>query len=304
MIEVATADFDQTRAGLELLLADLPRPERDAQIEGMVTGTVAIDLSGLLIATRQNTVVGAILSLMQPDGCGFFWPPRTAKDAVKDEVVNALLDHLKRRHDEVGAWISQCILDPQDTEDRSALERNGFEHLANLMYLHRDLHDPIPESRSQLTVTTADPDENPQRYAEIIEATYEQTQDCPGLNGLRTGLEAVAGHKSTGGYLPNDWYIFRDADHDVGVLILADQPEQDAWEVVYMGIVPQARGRGYGREVVIQALNAAGGSSRGGLLLAVDGNNSPAIRVYESLGFRLFVEKSVYVRRGPGRLQS
>lgn len=301
MIEVIIADLDQRRAGLELLLSELPHPDRDAQVQAMLAGTVAIDLSGLLIAMKGREVVGAALSLMQPDGCGFFWPPRTTYDSASAEVGDALLKELKRQHDAANAWISQCILDPHESEHRLALERNGFEHLANLLYLHRDLNDPIPQFGSHLSVTAVNPDEESQRFARIIEVTYEQTRDCPGLNGLRTGLEAVAGHQSTGGYLCNDWYIFQDAEEDVGVLILADQAEQDAWEIVYMGIVPQARGRGYGREVVLQALAAASRSPRGGLLLAVDGNNSPAIRVYESLGFRLLVEKSVYIRRGRGR---
>jgi ribosomal protein S18 acetylase RimI-like enzyme len=120
------------------------------------------------------------------------------------------------------------------------------------------------------------------------------------LNGLRNGLEAVAGHRLTGVPLLDGWLVFRDETCDVGVLLLADQPEQNAWELVYMGVVPEARGRGYGRAIVAEAIRRAANSSRRDLLLAVDERNRYAETIYEAAGFEFLDRKRVFARR-PGQ---
>ena len=98
--------------------------------------------------------------------------------------------------------------------------------------------------------------------------------------------------------LPDQWLVFRDGGRDVGVLVFADHPEQNAWELVYMGVVAEARGRGFGREMVGIGLQSALRSGRDNLVLAVDGRNVFARRIYESFGFCGFDVKSVYVRTG------
>ena len=72
---------------------------------------------------------------------------------------------------------------------------------------------------------------------------------------------------------------------DVGCLLIADWPQNDQWELIYMGVVPEARGRGYGVAVVRQAQWLAGCAGRQRLVLAVDTANEPAMRVYAAAGF-------------------
>ena len=68
------------------------------------------------------------------------------------------------------------------------------------------------------------------------------------------------------------------------MLLLTEVPGRDAWEVVYLGLTPAARGRGLGRAVIRHALEPA--RSHAPILeLAVDLRNTPAVRLYRSTGF-------------------
>ena len=233
----------------------------------------------------------------QADGCAFVWPPAVAADASDDAaeaIADALLQDVASRLDRSGVWLGQCLLDPADALNAARLGRNGFGVLAELDYLNRSLREPLPElTTPALAVNRADPIADAARLAAIIEQTYVESADCPAVSGWRTGMDAVRGHRHTGVLLPEGWMIFRDTSGgDAGVLILADQPEQNAWELVYMGVAPVARGRGYGREIVIAALREAARSQREAVVLAVDAGNDYARTVYERLGFRFLESRA------------
>ena len=40
---------------------------------------------------------------------------------------------------------------------------------------------------------------------------------------------------------------------EIGCLILTDYPEHSTWELIYLGVVPAARGQGWGLEIVRHA---------------------------------------------------
>jgi ribosomal protein S18 acetylase RimI-like enzyme len=85
------------------------------------------------------------------------------------------------------------------------------------------------------------------------------------------------------------------------VVLLAEIPTRDAWEVVYLGLTPVARGRGLGRITLRHALELARPCvSR--LELAVDIRNTPATCLYRSAGFVVRDRRSVHLAllRKPG----
>jgi len=309
MIHVKTAGHDDRRDALEMILHGGEPAPRDQQIAEMLLAVDRGELSldGLLVARDGRHLSGAALIVMQPDGCGFLWPPAvfsppSTNGPSAEDVADALLQAAVNRIDSANGWLSQCLLEPADTINAERLLRNGFRRLTDLEYLSRSLHEPLPSPSpgSRLEILRRDPREHRTRFAKVIERTYQNTSDCPGLDGLRTGTEAVSGHLTTGHFLPEQWMILSDKAGEVGVLILADHPDQHAWELVYMGVVPEARGRGYGREIVQTALHSAQQSGRDRLLLAVDRQNRFARDVYEEFGFCSFDVKSVYIRPGPG----
>ena len=96
---------------------------------------------------------------------------------------------------------------------------------------------------------------------------------------------------------------------DIGCLIMADHLLERNCELVYMGIVPEARGLARGVEIVRFAQWHAGQSkiaegnaeqnvklAADRLVLAVDVANSPAIRMYAAAGFQTWDRRSVFLR--------
>ena len=118
----------------------------------------------------------------------------------------------------------------------------------------------------------------------------------PELEGVRSLDDVIAGHRATGRFVPHRWRLGRVPDEPgtAVVLLLSDIPDRDVWEVVYLGLTPPARGRGLGRAAIAHALELAHPhASR--LELAVDIRNSPATRLYESVGFIPFDRRSVHL---------
>ncbi|MCH8830898.1 MAG: GNAT family N-acetyltransferase [Planctomycetes bacterium] len=308
MPSVESAADDHCRGALEILLQDMEPSARETQIAETMTAASRgeVSLEGLLIAWHDGLPAGAILLAMQSDGCGFVWPPvvsSTVEPRLVEQIADLLLEEVCRRLDADDAWLGQSIIDPSDTQGGDRLQRHEFRFLADLDYLRRPLREGLPAlvESVHLDVVRIDPDAEPDRLAAVIERTYVGSADCPEISGWRSGLEAVHGHRSTGVLLRDQWLIFQDSSgNDVGVLVLADQPEQDAWELVYMGVTPDARGLGYGREIVVVALKNAENSARSAVLLAVDAENRFARTIYETLGFRLLEVKRVFARRHSG----
>ena len=79
-------------------------------------------------------------------------------------------------------------------------------------------------------------------------------------------------------------------------MILTEHPDGETWELVYMGVVPAARGSGFGRQIVNFAFaqTAAGGAGR--LVLAVDRANAPALAMYRAARFVGWDRRTVYAR--------
>jgi ribosomal protein S18 acetylase RimI-like enzyme len=148
-----------------------------------------------------------------------------------------------------------------------------------------------------LTSIGFDP-QHPERFEQVLERTYLGSRDCPALNGTRTAAEALAGHRLAGEFDPARWRLYQAGGSDVGILLMAAHAEQRMWEVVYMGLVPEARGRGYGRAMLLDGLRAAAAAGQAGMFLAVDKSNEFAVRLYESLGFARVGEQAVHLRLG------
>jgi ribosomal-protein-alanine N-acetyltransferase len=67
-------------------------------------------------------------------------------------------------------------------------------------------------------------------------------------------------------------------------------------EIVYIAMIPEVRGRGWGRELIKQAIELARRAGAERIVLAVDAANQPAIRIYQALGFFEFDRRAVWVR--------
>ena len=77
--------------------------------------------------------------------------------------------------------------------------------------------------------------------------------------------------------------------------MLTEMPETGDWEVAYMGVVPEARRYGFGREMLLHALCEARAADAPTVTLSVDVRNQPAWKLYRSLGFEPYDQRVVYL---------
>lgn len=286
---VSTVKVQEWPVALELLFASFPAEERQPRIDSTLVAVSEgrLNLSGLRWIDRHGIPLGVSLTMDQPDGVTLVWPPVMSAAADDPAAVEAaLMQELTARLDQSASRLAQILLDPSETTDCSVYEAYGFSTRTDLDFLVRTLDETLPTfDTTDWDVESFDESANQDRFVALIEATYHGSQDCTVLDGLRNGQEALASHRLSGQFRPEMWTLYKVAGTDVAVVLLNEHPEQSAVELVYFGVAPAARGRGYGQNALIHAFNNA--AAHGGQLafLAVDSKNRFAIDVYAHLGF-------------------
>ncbi|MEM6551313.1 MAG: GNAT family N-acetyltransferase [Planctomycetota bacterium] len=227
--------------------------------------------------------------------------------------------------------IVQALLDPGQALEQETLSAAGFARLAKLVYMARtldpgrrgaelDLNGALPGDAGEGQAWQErgySPLTHP-AFAAAVLASYEDTLDCPGLLGLRTIEDVLAGHRATGRFDASLWRLVMVGDEPAAVILLAavglpsgDGPKQnvdgtpataaggaaaETYELVYLGVSKRFRGRGLAGRLLRYGMGLV--HARGGrrLLLAVDDRNEPAVSLYRSLGFRATARKLAMIR--------
>ncbi|HEY1603491.1 MAG TPA: GNAT family N-acetyltransferase [Pirellulales bacterium] len=306
MNEQAPGDCDisvalprEQHAGLELVLADVPPARRSKYVAQLIESARQgrVDLAGLLIARRHGDMVGAVWGQPQPGRTASVWPPAVVDQqaACDGLLLNELIAWLESND----IRVAQSLLRGKTAQQAALLMDHGFAHLADLLYMVCPAGQfPRDPPTSSLIIEPA-PQTDVRRLPEMIARTYEETLDCPQLNGVRDLDDVLAGYRACGEFDPARWLIARRGEQDVGCLLLADHPDEDQWELVYAGLVPEERGRGDGRVLTRYAQFLAGQAGRARLVLAVDAANAPAVATYERAGFVAWDRRSAYLRIFP-----
>jgi ribosomal protein S18 acetylase RimI-like enzyme len=255
-----------------------------------------IDPRGVFVLRGPTGLLGALVCLPVPGASGLLWPPGTVDDDRRREREDLLLQHTLAWLRQRGVKLAQTLLAPEEMFLARPLERNGLAHVTDLWYMRHDLDIPVRwlDTPARLTFRPYDPD-HPSLFHQTLQHTYEQTRDCPEVNGVRTIEDVIEGHRNQGTYDPDCWWLASLSGEPVGVAIVTELPERGDWEVAYMGVVPEARRRGFGREILLKALTEARAAEVPRLTLSVDSRNQPAWDLYRSLGFEPFDRRAVYL---------
>jgi GNAT superfamily N-acetyltransferase len=132
-------------------------------------------------------------------------------------------------------------------------------------------------------------------FAEIVEATYTDTLDVPELNGIRSTHNTIEGYAACvpEGHLP--WWVVKMNGRVAGCLLLCPH-QQELVELVYLGLIPEARGHGIGLSILsfVQYWALDRGSSR--IVAAVDSRNRPALQLYEKMGYQEFSRADAWIK--------
>lgn len=286
-----------------LQFRSLPSDERRTRVELLLEshrrGEVRIDDSRVILDSGR--VVGVLLLVVQNDGTINVWPAVTDSRIPPYDAIpmqRELYAAAVRVVDASGAWIAQSLLESTEEETSDELTTNGFPRLTSLLFMNRSLDIPIPPRGlpADCRLIAFDSESDSGRFARTIERTYVGTLDCPELNGCRNGEQSLQAHRRSGVFDSSRWLLLALGDTDAGLLLLTEHPDDQVWELVYLGLVPEVRGRGLGRVLLLEGLHRAQRAQTLEVVLAVDERNDPAIRVYEGLDFTPFERRLVHVR--------
>jgi ribosomal protein S18 acetylase RimI-like enzyme len=297
-LEIIRCPPQRISEALSLVLTELAPSQRGEVAASLLNVDDPSGLANepLYIALRGEQLRGAAWAQRQSGNIAVFWPPRLV--AGEDfSTAYELAAHVVQSLDGTSIEMTQVLVAPSDSDLVPGLTHVGFRHLAELMYLTCE-SSRFPQQRPVPCDVQFTPYDGMQhaRLMRLIERSYEGTLDCEGLNGVRDVNNVVTGYQATGEYRPENWLFVRSVDADVGILLLADHPQAGHWELMYMGLVPEARGHGWGRQMTQHAQWLAGCAGVERIVLAVDAMNAPALRMYRSTGFEMWDRRSVYMR--------
>lgn len=299
-VEYAPVSGMQRAAALAMLVSQEPASERDGRVATILTALRQGDVSAatLVGATRNEKLTAVAWAQILSGKTALLWPPRLAYQE-SESVGDQLQAFLDQQLQAAGIRMAQAVLPDCNHRDARRLERVGYLHAAELLYLIS------PLDRLEVTTGGFDIEDiefvhytggDRERLAALVERTYIDTLDVPALDGVRDMSDVLCGYEQTGEFSPDRWFFIRHNDQDVGCLLLNDHPDQQQWELVYLGIVPEARGNGWGRQATRFAQRLAKGAGRERLILAVDAKNDPAVSAYTSAGFFELLRRSIFLK--------
>jgi ribosomal protein S18 acetylase RimI-like enzyme len=192
--------------------------------------------------------------------------------------------------------LAQVLLDVYDSLVFPLMLSCSFKRLAELLYLQAVVREARPAEMPQGWHFETYGPETRNLFTEVILASYRQSLDCPALNGLRHIDDIMAGHMATGEFDPRAWFVLREGEQRLGVLLLSRVARCDVMELVYLGVSPEQRGRGVGDLLMRKALQETAARGCGRLSLAVDAVNLPALKLYWRHGLQAIGRKMALMR--------
>ncbi len=279
------AEAGEWRAAAKLLAAHLPAGFAEARADSIVRSLVGGELApgelwvGL---DRAGRLSGAMVAALASPELATVWPP-AGPDALP--LGRAVLAELAAR----GVRAAQYLAPPLG-EDRWAdpaaparLAELGLPRVTELVTLDRPALPATPPTRlTRVPFAEAGRD----LVGRMLVASYVGSADCPELNELRAPDDALGGYDFAFG---GGGFVALDGANPVGLGVVA--PDVGATCLVYLGLVPEARGRGLGRELLRHLLMRCEGPAR----VQADARNGPALRMYETEGFVRTSARPVYL---------
>jgi ribosomal protein S18 acetylase RimI-like enzyme len=288
---------DEERAkAFDLFFGAIPCDDRaphvDRGLELLAAGEIGGE--GVIVCRDGSRLVGVMIAIPLAGACALVWPVRTidgpARVLIQDMLVDGILAWLRARR----CKLAQALLSPEDDEGALPLERWGFKRITHLHFLQVDLS----ARRDMDSATSRLTSQNYTRcdralFRNTLLRSYDRTLDCPELDNVRTPEEVLAGYAAVPGSRPDRWWLAWHHEQPAGVLIVTETQGLPSWELLYVGLVPELRGRGLGTELTCLGIREARAAGAERMTLTVDARNAPAWRMYRVLGFEEFDRRLV-----------
>jgi GNAT superfamily N-acetyltransferase len=297
IIRPATAQ--DLEAALRLILSP-PGGAADARsIQDFISfaGDRGLSFDGLHVAQRGGKLVSAMLPVISPGHTLLILCPAGGQGKAMDTATGQLIDSVCEHGVARGVELAQTLIDPQDAALAEVFVEQRFARMAELHYLHgqppSDAQFPaLPAGMAWIPYSA----ETHAQFGQAILSSYQGSLDCPALNGRRSIDDIIAGHQASGLFDPALWFLLREQETDLGILLLSESLRSDGIELIYLGLCPAARGRKLGELMMRQAFAAVTARKQSRLCLAVDSQNTPALKLYYRHGMHRIASKVALLR--------
>lgn len=261
----------------------------------------SIDLNEMWIAAAGERLLWAILPIPSAGRTVLLFMPGEAGPGDTAAALAMLLEKVCALFAQRNTQLAQVLLEPGDVQTRRVMEAHGFERMAELLYLNAAIRRPLPPPPLPNQYLLLNYSEQTHAlFAEAILASYQQSLDCPRLNGVRTIDDIIAGHKASGEFDPAHWFVLCEQSQEkrqaVGVLLLSRLSRGDSTELIYLGLAPSARGKHLGEWLMRRVFVAAAEMGSVKVNLAVDSANAPALKLYYRFGMSRLGSKIAMMR--------
>jgi ribosomal protein S18 acetylase RimI-like enzyme len=305
-IECRPVQRGEIEPAMRLILATERGLAGDAEVLDFLSFCLErkIDTNGTWIAIHNGRIVWSMMPSISPGKTMLIFTPLVSFTQTPPAAIGELADALCEHHAHRGVHLCQMLIDPASRNIINLYREAGFTELAELVYLQKAIRKnrtdlPVfPGSFSLKEYSSQTHDE----FARAIQGSYLQSMDCPALNGVREIDDVIVGHQATGEFDPKLWWVLTENDQPRAVLLLSRVTNGSALELVYLGLAPEARGRGIGDLLMQQAIASTARDGRENLSLAVDSRNQPALRLYFRHGLKRIGSRVALIRelRGQG----
>ena len=296
-IELAPAAPDDWPLACRLALGGTPADVSDTRVLRLLqfVQTGKFDPAGLILALRRGTPVGAIAAQLLPGSTGVVLPPFGPDAATRVALVRAAREYFHRS----GTVLAHCLLGIGESQHAAPLLAGGFRRITQIQHRLRQIPIVPDATRGGAEGLNFIPfsDSLESVFARVLERTYVDTLDLPETTVDRPASQQLAGYRQDQTDPPHWWLAERPGEDPIGVVMLSESEMPRTGEIAYLGLVPEARGRGFGQALILQGISAA---NRAGILnlgLSVDVRNSPAIQLYHDHLFRIYNLQDLYLLR-------
>jgi len=277
------------------------RRDLQAALQGEALGDVLTRAGAkghFWLARRGEEIVAAAMVIPSPGRVGMVFHSPAESPGVEASPLAGALRLATDGALADGLAFAQSLIGIERRADAGVLVEGGFQRLAELMYMQRDLARPIdPPDVSELSWQSCK-SISPAELCRVIAGTYEHSLDCPVLAELRGADDSLESHKASGIWRPDFWWIAKLCGAPAGCVLVNDSASNPGdMDLIYMGVGAQFRGRGLGRQMVLLAMQQAKAARRQFMHVVVDASNPYARKMYEKEGFVLTNRRLAYIRR-------
>lgn len=234
-------------------------------------------------AWRDDDLLGASAWFRAADGSAMLVRPWTssASAAVVTELYLAMTSDAQA----AGSRYALALTNPDDPWHKESLQAAQFSRLSEFFALSRRLDRRDRHQRGVNGPFVEYADDTRERFHAIFAATQLESDDCAGLRSLRSTEEAFAMFAAAGRFRPEDWLLLKYDSHDAALLLMNETADAAAFEIAYLGVIPELRRQGIGRGLVAEAIRRAASRDSQKIMTAVDIENVAARNIYDRFGF-------------------